>query len=207
MKNVSLIFNIVLSAAVITLFVLFFTSPKSNSDNNSVTENSEVGITAAAGDIVFIQMDSLIQNYDMFHDLSSEFNAKAQTVQDDLNKRGRAFENDVKNFQEKIQKGLLTTSQATAQQQDLERRQEELRNLAQQREYELSEENSVMMNRVMDAVQTYMAKYNESKKYALILTTTSANMSIIIGQNSVNITQDVLAGLNSEYIATKNRKK
>ena len=207
MKNVSLIFNIVLSAAVITLFVLFFMPSKSNSNSNSVMENSEVGTTAAAGDIVFIQIDSLIQNYDMFHDLSSEFNAKAQTAQDDLNKKVRAWENDAKNFQEKIQKGLLTTSQAAAQQQDLERRQEELRVLAQQREYELSEENAVMMNRVMDAVQTYMVKYNESKKYALILTTTSANMSIIIGQNSINITQEVLAGLNSEYIVTKNRKK
>ena len=207
MKNVSLIFNIVLSAAVITLFVLFFTSSKSNNINNSVAENSEIGTTAVAGDIVYIQMDSLIQNYDMFHDLSSEFNAKTQIVQDDLTKKGRAWENDVKNFQDKIQKGLLTTSQANSQQEDLARRQEELGKYAQQKEYELSEENNVMMNRIMDAVQTYMTKYNESKKYALILTTTSANMSIIIGQNNINITQEVLVGLNSEYIATKNRKK
>lgn len=207
MKKVSLIFNIVLSLAVIALFILHFTSNKPKDSVVSSENGTEETTKTSPGDIVFIQVDSLIQNYDMFHDLSSEFNTKAQAIQDDLSKKGRAWENDAKNFQEKIQKGLLTTVQANNQQNTLAQQQEELRQLIQQREYELQEEEAVMYNRVIDAIQTYLTKYNETKKYALILTTSSSNKNVIVGQNSINITQEVLTGLNNEYISNKNRKK
>lgn len=207
MKKVSLIFNIVLSAAVIALFILHFTSKNPKEQVAMTGEGTEDTVYASAGEIVFIQMDSLIQNYDMYHDLSSELNTKAQAIQDDLSKRGRTLENNIKDFQEKIQKGLLTTNQANNQQNILAREEEDLRNLIQQKDYELQEENTVMMNRVIDAIQTYVSKYNETKKYALILTSTASSMSVIVGHNSLNITQEVLTGLNNEYIASKNRKK
>ncbi|MBE6224614.1 MAG: OmpH family outer membrane protein [Bacteroidales bacterium] len=165
------------------------------------TENAAQGATAAPqGSIVYVQLDSLVNQYDMYNDLKSEWESKAQAVQDDLTKKGRSFESAVKDFQTKIDKGLLTRSQAEEQQQRLVEREKNLQTLSQQKQMELAEEEAVMMRRVMDAIQTYITKYNKDKGYALIL-----SVPVLAGEPSLNITQDILVGLNEEYIKSKNK--
>ena len=177
-----------------------------NATGNTTTQaasTTEAGATAAQGSIVYIQLDSLINQYDMFNDLRSEWENKAQAIQDDLTKKGRSFESAAKDFQTKIEKGLLTRSQAEEQQQRLAERQQNLQNLSQQKQYELAEEEAVMSRRVMDAVQTFLNKYNQEKGYAMIITTSAASNTVIVGNPALDITQDVLAGLNNEYIKSK----
>ena len=177
-----------------------------NATGNTTTQTAgttEAGATAAQGSIVYIQLDSLINQYDMFNDLRSELENKAQAIQDDLTKKGRSFESAAKDFQTKIEKGLLTRSQAEEQQQRLAERQQNLQNLSQQKQYELAEEEAVMSRRVMDAVQTFLNKYNQEKGYAMIITTSAATNTVIVGNPALDITQDVLAGLNNEYIKSK----
>lgn len=173
---------------------------------NQVTNEPVAQTTAAtSGEIVFIQMDTLINNYDMFNDLRSQLESKFNTIQNDLNKKGRAFENDVKDFQDKMTKGLLTRSQAETQQNELLKREQELQLFTQQKQVEMAEEETVMVNRVMDAIKTFVASYNETHQYAMILTTSVSVNTVLAADPSRDITQDVLKGLNEEYI--KNRKK
>ncbi len=173
--------------------------------NANATQAAGTAQAAAApqGSIVYIQLDSLINQYDMFNDLKSELESKAQAIQDDLTKKGRSFESAVKDFETKINKGLLTRSQAEEQQQKLSERQQNLQNLSQQKQYEMAEEEAVMSRKVMDAVNTYLQKYNQEKGYAMIITTSAATNTVIVGNPALDITQDVLAGLNDEYIKSK----
>jgi Skp family chaperone for outer membrane proteins len=67
---------------------------------------------------------------------------------------------------------------------------------------ELSEEEGVMSRKVIDAIQVYVEKYNVDKKYALILNAAT----IIVGTPSMDITSEILNGLNQEYIANKVKK-
>ncbi len=201
MKNVSLIFNVVLTVAVIALFVLHFSSRSKQSQSTS----SEVS-AAPSGSIVYIQIDSLMKQYDMFNDLKSELENKAQTIQDDLSKKGRAFERDVNDFKEKVQKGLITRAQAEGLQQQLASREQELQGLSQQKQMEMAEEEGVLIRKVMDALNKYLAKYNQEKKFALIITTSGTTNTVITADSTFNITKEVVAGLNDEYIKTKNNK-
>jgi len=201
MKNVSLIFNVVLTVAVIALFVLHFSSRSKQSQSTS----SEVS-AAPSGSIVYIQIDSLMKQYDMFNDLRSELENKAQTIQDDLSKKGRAFERDVNDFKEKVQKGLITRAQAEGLQQQLASREQELQGLSQQKQMEMAEEEGVLVRKVMDALNKYLAKYNQEKKFALIITTSGTTNTVITADSTFNITKEVVAGLNDEYIKTKNNK-
>lgn len=172
-----------------------------NGNTNGAQQANAAGETPAAqGSIVYVQLDSLVNQYDMYNDLKSELESKVQAVQEDLTKKGRSFESAVKDFEAKIAKGLLTRSQAEEQQQRLVEREKNLQGLSQQKQMELAEEEAVMMRRVMDAIQTYITKYNQDKGYALIL-----SVPVLAGDPSLNITQDVLAGLNEEYIKSKNK--
>ncbi len=202
MKKVNLILNIVLVLAVAALFVLHFTGNR-NTESTASAEDSR--ITAGSGDIVYINLDTLVNQYDMYNDLRTELEGKVSAIENDLNKKGRALENDMKSFQEKYQKGLLTRSQMETMQNELMTRDQELRNLTQQKQMELAEEESVMYNRVMDAIKTYVDNYNKEKQYSLILTTTVTTNSVISGDQGRNITGEILNGLNQEYIRNRNK--
>ncbi len=188
---------------ILTVAVAAIVCACNSGSNTNTAQPAESVQCAATGSIVYIQMDSLINQYDMFNDLRSELESKAQAIQDDLTKKGRSFESAAKDFETKINKGLLTRSQAEEQQQKLAERQQNLQNLSQQKQYELAEEEAVMSRKVMDAIYTYLEKYNQEKGYALILTTSAASNTVIVGNPALDITQDVLAGLNDEYIKSK----
>lgn len=205
MKKVSLILSIVAIVAVATLFVLFFTNGPKKSETAEPAEVSTVA--AQKGDIVYIQIDTLVNQYDMFNDLKSELEGKATAIQNDLNKKGRAFENDAKSFDDQIKKGLLTRSQAEAMQNDLLTRQQNLQNYQQEKQMEMAEEENVMYNRVMDAIKQYVTEYNKEKGYSMILTTSSATNVVLVGNKTLDITQDVLTGLNAKYVKERNAKK
>ena len=74
-----------------------------NATGNTTPQAAGAAQTGAApqGSIVYVQLDSLINQYDMFNDLRSELENKAQAIQDDLTKKGRSFESAAKDFQAK----------------------------------------------------------------------------------------------------------
>ncbi|MBO4656261.1 MAG: OmpH family outer membrane protein [Bacteroidales bacterium] len=163
------------------------------------------GQTAVAGDIVYIQIDSLLMNYDMYNDLMSAFQSKYQASQEELQKKSRALENDAKSFENQINKGLLTRSAAEEQQQKLLRRQENLQNEANNKQLELEEEQYVLNNQVYDAIKTFLEKYNQEHEFALILTSSAATNVVIEGNRGLDITNEVVRGLNEEYIRNRNK--
>ncbi len=189
--------------AVLFTAAMFLASCNTNNAAPAAQQAVQAGETAPAGSIVYIQMDSLVNQYDMFNDLKSEIEAKVQAIDDDLRKKSNSLEKSVQDFQNKLNKGLLTRSQAESQQQSLMEREQSLRNLTAQKQMEMQEEEAVMVRKVMDAIQTYLNEYNKTHNYALILTTSAATNTVIVGNPSLDITNDVLAGLNAEYIKSK----
>lgn len=201
MKKTPLILSIVAVILAAAALAFNFTTPK-KACHKAVADGEEM--TAVAGDIVYIQIDSLIVNYDMYSDLSSTLEAKKTSIEDEINKKGRKLESDMKAFENQINKGLLTRSAAEKQQQSLQQRQIDLQNLAQQKQGELMEENDVMMNQVMDAIHTYLEEYNAEHNFAAILTTSASTNVVIVGNPALDITSEILEGLNAEYVKVRN---
>ena len=141
----------------------------------------------------------------MANDLRSVVETKAQNIQAEITRRGKKLENDVKSFQEKMNKGLMTRSVAEVQQQKLMKQEQEFNEYAAQKQAEIQEEQVVMMNQLGDAIKTFIDSYNAEKQYAMILTN-SGGAPVITADAALDITEDVLAGLNDEYIKTKNDK-
>ena len=203
MKKSSLIITILLALAIAALYVLHFTGIGTG---KPVADKDDMqGSETLSGSIVYIRIDSLLNAYDFFLELQADLAAKARIVKEDLNKKGRAFENDVTNFQDKVQKGLITRAQAETQQAQLAARQQELEQYAQQKQVELAEENQVMLNRVLDALKTFLAEYRLLKNYDLILTTDGTSNTVIEAVSSMDITKDVVEGLNRNTQKAENR--
>ena len=203
MKNTSLILSVISLVAVVVFGVLSLTGKGAAASEAAEGEATEV---AAKGDIVYIDLDRILMEYDMANDLRSVVETKIQNIQAEVNRRGQKLEKEVKSFQEKLDKGLMTRSVAEVQGQKLQQQELEFNNYAAQKQQEINEEQVVMMNQLGDAIQTYLTKFNEEKQYAMILTN-SGGAPVITADPALDVTEAVLAGLNEEYIKTKNENK
>ncbi len=202
MKNTSLILSIISLIAVVTFGIITLTK-----DGKKAEQPAEGSTAAAAeaGAIVYVDLDRILTEYDMANDLRSVVETKVQNIQAEVTRRGQKLENDIADFQNKIDKGLMTRSVAEAQGQKLSQQEVEFNNYAAQKQQEINEEQVVMMNQLGDAIQTFINKYNEDKQYAMILTN-SGGAPLITADAAEEITPDELAALNEEYIKTKNEK-
>jgi outer membrane protein len=168
-------------------------APQSSTEKN---QESTTKIT----DIAYIRFDSVIQKYDYYLDLRREFEKKAKKKEDEFKSKANTLDADVKTFLEKHKKMLMTTSEAELERQRLEQRDSELRNEYTNVMAEINEEETVMNRKALDAIQMYVEKYNIEKKYALILNAAT----IVVGAPSMDISSEILDGLNQEYKAKKN---
>ncbi len=198
---ITLTISVVALAAAIVFGVLFFTLGKSDK-NEEATQTEEV---SHAGEIVYVQLDRILQEYDMANDKRSVVETKAQNIQAEVTRRGKKLEKDINDFQDKVQKGLMTRSVAEVQQQKLQKAQDDFNLYAQQKQAEIQEEQIVMMNQLADAIKTWLDTYNETMGYAMILTN-QGGAPVITADSTLDITDAVIAGLNEEYVATKSKK-
>ena len=201
MKKTLIIFGV---AAAVALAV------SCNQNNGTATQAAPAqDSTAVAGSIVFFNLDKVLQGYDMANDLNSVFETKTSGIQAEIDRRGKKLEKDANDFQNKVDKGLLTTSVAQAQYQKLQQQQQEYQEYAVRKQQEMAEEQQVMMNQIANAIAEFVTEYNETHQYALILSTSGNILStpVVCGDPRLDITEDFLAGLNAAYIKTKETTK
>ncbi len=171
--------------------------------------------TAPKGAIVYIDMTKLMAEYDMANDLRAVVETKVSEIQAEITRRETNLANAVARYQEKMQKGLMTRSVAEVEAEKLQKQEIDFNNYANQKNNEINEELLVMNNQINDAIVTFVQKYNEEKQYAMILLSqgdvegdgvVTLAAPVLTADPSLDITDEVLAGLNEEYIASKNAK-
>ena len=105
----------------------------------------------------------------------------------------------------------MTRSVAEVQSQKLQKQQADFQNYAAQKQQEINEEQSVMMNQIADAIKTFVDKYAEEQGFAMVLTTQGDVLPapVVCGDPDLDITQAIIDGLNEEYVKekAKNEKK
>ena len=199
MKKIALI----LSAALFSLALASCNNGTNTAGTSAESSESENG--PAAGAIVYFNLDRVLEEYDMANDLRSVVETKVNSIQQEINRRGSKLEKDVKAFQDKIDKGLLTRSVAEVQGQKLQEQQNSFQQYAAQKQQEMAEEQQVMLNQIADAIKTFLDDFNAEKKYAMIISTQGAVLPapVAAADPELDITDEILEGLNAEYVKTK----
>ena len=162
----------------------------------------------AKGAIVYFNLDRVINEYDMANDLLAVLQSKLESIDQEVTRRGNKLQNDANAFQDKVNKGLLTRSTAEAQNEKLVKQQNDFLTYRDQKAQEMQEEQAVTMNQIANAVKEYVDKFNEEKKYAMIIATQGDILPqpVVAGDPGLDITDILIEGLNAEYVKTKNQR-
>ena len=198
MKKTSLIINVILIIAVIVLFVLHFTHSESSPQKTNVTARADTAGNPALF-IAYVNMDTLMANYDFSVDLQQKLGNKQKTSEDKLNTRGKKWQNKVTEYQNNLKRGLVTRSEAQKIEQQLSQEQQEILKMKDDLASKLMEEQQVSTRKVLYSIMDYLDEYAKAHHYKYILSTTTLGGTILFGDKDLDVTQDVLAGLNKKY--------
>ena len=200
MKKLSLGLNIVLIIAIAGIYFLHFSGNKSTKVKAN-TDGTEQVIDRDYA-IAYVEIDSLVSSYNLFIDKRDELTQKRNESEAELQIKARSFENEIRDFQDKVNKGLITRTKAQMMQQELAQKEQELYATKDNLAMQLGEEEQVMYRQVLNEVMDYLVEYNTEYNYKFIFSN-SFGGQLLYTDKSLNITTDVLTGLNESYAKSK----
>lgn len=208
MKQTNLIIHIVLAIAVGGLYVLHFLDRKSDSANTpSPSEKPAKAISAESGlPIAYVNIDSLLSGMEMYVDINTNLNSKQQRMEANFSSEFKSFEKEVGDFQEKVQKGLVTRREAADLETQLNNKRAQLESQRNNYLMELQEENAVSQNKIIDYIMQYLKEFNADNTYRYIFSY-SFGGPLLYANEGLDITNEVLLGINQKYKAEKSAEK
>lgn len=195
MKNLTLGLVAVLFLAVAGLYILHFTG-------HGKAEQQVQSATAPSGTIAYVNIDSVIFKFDMFTDKRNDLEAKQKNAEAELNSKGTQYERGIKDYQDKVTKGLVTRATAADMETSLTRQQQELISLRDKLQTNLMEEEQVMNRQILDYITKYLDENRSSFPYQFIFGKSFGSV-VLYGDSALDITNQVLAGLNEKYKGEK----
>lgn len=157
-----------------------------------------------AGDIAYVQVDAVLAQCDLYKNEGTALQAKTEKAQKGWAQREQSLQAEAAQLQEKYEKGLITTRDAQAQQESIQKKIASYQANAQKEAQSLDEENYVFTNRAQDLLQRAVQEINADKKYKMIVNASA----LIDADTTLNITATVLAKVNELYaLDQKNAKK
>lgn len=197
-NNLSIVLNVVLLVAVGVLYVLHFNG-NSTPANDIESESSQVNPEDFA--IAYVNSDSLLKNYDFFKELEKQLIAKSQKLNAEYQNRAEGLQREIANFQSTA--GNMTNNQAKAVDEDLRKKQQNLMMYQEQLGQQLRGEEAKMNAELYDKVSDYLRDYGLNKNLQLVLTYTKGS-GVLYADDGLDITNEILAGLNDAFNAEKN---
>ncbi len=192
MKGTSLIVSVVLFIAVAVLYVLHFTGQ----DKNEHSAENAVVSEAGGLNIAYVKADSVIMNYILAEELHDQFTKNQEAFTNEYGTKRQTFERDAAAFQEKLQRGGFLSEQSAVRERDrLLGIEQEIQKMDQDLSTRLGEMQGTNNQRVLDSLMNTLKGFNAAKKYDYILN----GGNVLIGNESHNITAEILKRMNERY--------
>jgi outer membrane protein len=198
MKKLSEALFVILFLAVAGLYFLHF-SGNTKSKKSQPSGNSSL---STAQGIAFINIDSVIFKFDMFLDRRNDLLSKQKSAEAEMNSKGTQYQKDVKDYQDKANKGLITRATAAQIEQSLGQQQQELVTLRDKLQSNLVEEEQVMNRQILEYITKFLEENKADYNYQYILGKSFGSV-VLYGDNGLDITSKVLDAINRKYKTEK----
>lgn len=173
--------------------------------NGNTEKSAKESEPAQKGDIVFYNLDRVLNEYQQAIDLKNTVQAEADEIQKDLERRQKKLEREMTSFYTNLEKGLLTQAVAQEKGQKLQEQKNNLDQLAMSKSQEMAQKQQEILDKIAFAIKSYLETYNEEKGYSMILSTQGDMLPapVALADESLDITDDIVEGLNDEYAKGK----
>nr|WP_238354655.1 OmpH family outer membrane protein [Fulvivirga marina] len=180
--------------AVSVLFYLHFSGEKSESQQEpSMIESAEYSVA-------YINADSVLSSYDFFKEMQEKLQEKGQKLEDEYKSRAQGLQKEVNDYQRNV--NSLTIGQAKAVEENLMKKQQNLRMYQESLSQELIKEESKINQELYEKITSYLNDYSKSHGLQMVVKYNQGS-DVLYASDSMNITNAVISGLNEAYMKEK----
>ena len=186
-------FTFMAFAAATVFFAACGTKNEEESTNESVQQEEVTGLK-----IAYVELDTLMSQYQLYKDYSEVLTRKGNNIQKTLAQKQRALESHAASVQKKYESNEFTTrDEVERAQASIQKEQNDLAELADRRQNEFAIEQARINEEARDSIQSFLKRYNKSKKFDYVLV--KAGDNLLIANPKFNITNDIVKELNKRY--------
>ena len=195
MKNFLVASNIILLALVGYLYYLHFNSNKKSSTTYTIKDSA--GQSRAR--VAYIDLDTLQSNYDYYKKLKAESDKKQEAATKEILSLQNRYQTRTAQLQQKG--ATMTQQEQEAAMKELGGMQQAFQNRKQELDTELYNYTSKLKEDILSRIQNFLKEYNKDSKYDYIFSYEPGFM--FYKDSTLNITKDVVEGLNTIYSKEK----
>ena len=187
---------------ILALIALATVSCNQKSPTQQVKQNglpkSETTTNATTSSVAVVDIDTLADKCNYCKDGQKALEAKKNALTKQFNAKTQSLQNAVINFQKKAQAGQFNSQQeAQKQQAALQKQQQDLQVFQERIERDLAKAQQEYQDKLRKDLNTFLKEYNKDGRFKVIISKSADN--VLYTDPSVDITNDVIEGLNKSY--------
>jgi outer membrane protein len=171
--------------------------------NNVETNDSVNHVLTKEAKIAYVMIDSITEKYELWKEVNEMLQKERENAENQITQKGKSFENQLTQFQNKLRANQYTQMQAENEQARLAKLQQELQDLEANLAMSLQEKSQKEMLALTDTIQTFMKSYAKNNDLDFILCKSSGIDNVLYANEIFDITDSVLKEMNKRYYARK----
>ncbi len=187
----------ILLVAVAVLYYLFFSSGVKIQSGSSAKKGSNNIKAETSVKLAYIDLDTIEDKYLYFKQKNDELEKEKKKMEADVESGVRKLEQDRENFLKRGQS--ITQAEAEQFQQQFQSRYQQLSEKRETLFAAHMENQKKAFDEIQAKINTYLSEYNKNEKYQFIFSVGAGNLTVYYKDSALNITSEVLKGLNAAY--------
>ncbi len=182
------------------------TSCSQSASKDEATNTQATEIPAGGLKIAYVEIDTLMSQYEFCKDYTILMNKKGENIRATLAGKERVLQAKAAELQKKYETNQFTTKEQVEQaQMSLAKQQQDLQALNDRLSNDFAAEQMKYNDEMRDSIQSFLKEYNKTKKFDYIISKVGDN--ILMANAKYDITKDVVNGLNKRYKPSAEVKK
>lgn len=200
MKYFNSIAIFVLALGLIILYFLHFKGETTIGKKNIALTTDSLGTGVPMGPIAYFEMDSIEQQYLYIKDVQSKLKTREQAITGELEGMKKGYMGRVQQLQSKAP--AMSQSEGEAAQGEISQMERNLEQKQARMAQDLQEQQFKLMQDINKKIEVYLATYNKNRGFSYIFSRQAGDF-IYYKDTVMNITNDLIKGLNDEYSKEK----
>ena len=205
MKNGLIILNVILLMAVGFLFYVYFDSAKSSTKLQNKTEQKDPidSLSQSSCRIAYFEMDSVAANFEKAKEMQGELEKKEEKMNSEMNRLQNLYQQKYINFQQ--HGATMTSSQLDAARNELGQLDQTIKDTKASMDQDYKTYYVQTQQEILSMIRKFCLEYNKDKRYTIIISNEPG--LVFYKDSTMDITKDLLYGLNKMYGKKKSEKK
>jgi len=204
MKNIPVIFCAV---SLVGLFAFGSCNAPHTKDAPVTTVAPLTPGAVSTGKIAYVNIDSLEAKYELLKTKREEFKQRQEQMESELQRSYQQMASDAQEVQKKAQENTLTQSEYETATKRLNQQEQSLKSRKESLTDQLMKEQDDFNKDLKSRLDAFLEEYNKTRHYDYILSYSYAGSSLLYVNKQLDITQDVIDGMNASTKSDAVKKK